>query len=130
MKNIKIVVLVCGVAGLISCFLGRPTFFDMRQAPGFMVPVLLTLIGFAVTAAMGALAIAKPPAQRWQAIVAMVGSIASLVMWQKVGAVGEIFKLTPLIKDHSAQSILFSLGFYGGFITSLLWLVKGQETAS
>jgi hypothetical protein len=129
MKNIKIIVLACGVAGLLSCFLGKPSLFQMREAPGFMVPVLLVVLGFAATAAMGAMAVAKPPAQRWQAIVALVGSIASLVLWQKIGMIGEIFKLTPLLKDHSLSSILFSVGFYGGLISSILWLAKGQDTA-
>lgn len=130
MKNIKLIVLVCGVCGLLSCFIGKLSIFAMREAPGFMGPVLFMIAGFAATAAMGVMAIAKPPAQRWQAVVALVGSIASIWFWNKVGALGAILKLELLLEKPTLAVILFTVGFYGGLVSSILWLVKGQETAS
>lgn len=126
MKNIKIGILLCGIIGLVSCFVGEAAIWKIHEAPGFMLPVLLTIVGFAAAAAMGGMSLNKPM-QKWQAIVALVGSVASLVLWQKVGAVGEIFKLTPLIKDHSAQSIMFSIGFYGGAVLGIIALVKPDD---
>ena len=124
MKNLKLAMIVCGVAGLASCFIGDEALWKAHEAA--MVPVLVTIIGFAAAAAMGVMSLNKPM-EKWQPIVALVGSIASLWFYQKVGAVGEIFKLTPLIKVHTLNSILWSVGFYGGAIVAIIVLVKGSE---
>ena len=129
MKNVKLALLVCGVAGLASCFIGDLSLWKMHEAPGFMAPVLLAVIGFAAAAAMAGMSLNKSM-EKWQAIVALVGSIASLWIWQKAEVIGEIFKLKPLYDHPSLGSILFSLGFYGGAVTSIILLVKGDDKAA
>lgn len=127
MKNIKLGIVVCGIAGLAASFIGDSAIWKMHEAPGFMVPVLLTIIGFVAAAAMGAMSISKPPMQKWQAIVALVGSLASLYLWQKVGVLGEILKL-KLLYDHPAlMGILFGIGIYGGTVLAIIALVKPDD---
>src|SRR5690242_14762519 len=108
MKNVKLALLVCGVAGLASCFIGDLSLWKMHELPGFMAPVLVAVIGFAAAAAMAGMSLNKPM-QKWQPIVALIGSVASLWIWQKGEMVAEILKLRPLWDHPSLGSILFSL---------------------
>ena len=129
MKNVKLGIAICGVLGLLSCFIGDTSLWKLHEVPGFMAPVLLAMVGFAAAAAMGAMSISKPPMMKWQAIVALVGSIASLWIWQKVGVVGEVLKLAPLTKDHSVGSILSrsSAASTAARVVSIIALVKTDE---
>ena len=89
MNNIKFGVLACGLIGLISVFLPQVSImghsislWDAHSAPSEMgggIHVYLIMAGYAAGLVMGALAAAKPPMQRWQAIVALVGFVLVLV---------------------------------------------------
>ena len=126
MKNIKLAMVICGVAGLLSCFIGDTAFWKLHEMPGFMAPVVVTILGFAAAAAMGAMSLNKPM-EKWQPIVALVGSVASLWAWSKMDAIGEILKLKPLYDHVNLMGILFSIGFYGGAIVAIVALVKGDD---
>jgi hypothetical protein len=117
-----IAMIVCGVAGLVHCFLGEPSMWALREVPGLMGPIIVMMVGFAAAAGAGVVAMKNP--QKWQPIVALVGSIASLWLWQKTEQLGEIFKLSPLLSDHSAPAILFSIGLYGGVANAIIALVR------
>jgi hypothetical protein len=85
-KHLKLGVLACAVIGLIACFLpylsmrGESiSFFTMREAPGGLTTVYPVMAGFGLAAIMGALAVAKPPMQRWQPIVAAMGFAILLI---------------------------------------------------
>lgn len=78
MNNLKFGVLACGLIGLIAVFLPQISFGDesislwkTREVQAGQV--YLIMAGYAAPLVMGALAVAKPPMQRWQSIVAILG---------------------------------------------------------
>src|SRR5438045_360916 len=77
MKNIKLGILMFGLAGLVGAFLPSSggnmstSFFHLRAA--FPTEVYLTVGGFALATLLALIAMAKPPLQRWQAGIALIG---------------------------------------------------------
>ena len=75
MKNLKFGLPLCGLLGLIAVFLPwasvgpiSTSLWKAREGDAYLI-----LAGFAAALAMGALAVAKGPLQRWQSVVALVG---------------------------------------------------------
>jgi hypothetical protein len=76
-NQIKLGVFLGGVVGLVGCFLpiggeGDASYSLWDTHTGDLAAVVMVLVGFAMPIALGALAIAKPPFMRWQALGALV----------------------------------------------------------
>ncbi len=115
----KLGILVCGLCGLASAFLGDPSVWHARAAMGPSVAVYV--MGFALAAAIGAWRLAKPPMKPHHAVVALTGTLCALMYYR--GAFGELAKLGPL-REHSIASLLFAVGFYGGIVSALVVAFK------
>ena len=127
MNNLKFGVLACGLIGLIAIFLPQITFGDMsislwktREAPGQAAQVYMVMAGYLAPLVMGAMAAAKPPMQRWQSIVALIGFLFVLFKMREALPF-DIFK-------GAIGAKLLGLTAYAGAILSALTLAK-PETA-
>ncbi len=123
MNNLKFGVLVCGVAGLIGCFLPMisaegmsVSLWDAHSAA--MGQVLMVMIGFALPIAMGAMA-AKGAMQRWQAIVALVG-FAFVVFKFRDG-------FMDMLTHGAIGAKLMWLGAVVGAVLSVLCIAKPEQ---
>lgn len=127
MNNLKYGALIFGLLGALGAFLpfvvlsGESlTFFGLRTLPGGPVQVFPTLAGFVVPLVIAAIAIARPPMLRWQAIVCGAG----------FGYV--IFKLrdgfTKLITDGAIGAKLMAISALAGLVIAILCVAK-PETA-
>jgi hypothetical protein len=123
MKNMKILILVFGILGVISLFIPTEGFtmfaFLKLAGMGYLVPVLG---GFVVAAVMGGMGLAKPPLQQWQAGVAAAGFAAVFVrlkFWQMIKGIG----------DAPLSGKLLIVAVLGGLIVSILALAKPESKA-
>jgi hypothetical protein len=123
MKNMKVLILVFGILGVISLFIPTQgfTFFALLKLAGmgYLVPVLG---GFVVAAAMGAMGLAKPPMQMWQAGVALAGFGAVFVRM-------EFWKIIKGIGDLPIGGKLLIVAVLGGVVTSIIALAKPEAKA-
>jgi hypothetical protein len=127
MKLVKLAIVVCGLAGLASCFIGELAPFKLRDVPGLRIAVYMMLVGFAAAAAMGVAALVKPPTKSWQPALALAGNVACILFFRKIGALGDLAKATPFYENPNLASVLFGIGFYGGILSSIVWLVKRDD---
>ena len=117
----KLWILVCGLCGLASAFLGGDS--SVWIARGAMMPsVILYIGGFALAAGVALWRLKRPPMQRHHAIVCLIGT-ACTMFWMR-GAFHDLFTLAPLLHVHTLASILFSIGFYGGALTGIYAVAK------
>ncbi len=123
MKNMKVLILVFGILGAISLFIpmdGFTMFAFLKMAGmGYLVPVLG---GFVLAAVMGAMGLAKPPMQQWQAGAAAAGFALVFIrmkMWQGLGK----------IMDSPLPAKLMIVAVFGGLICSILALAKPENKA-
>lgn len=121
MNNLKIGVLASGLIGLIACFLPLASgegmsvsFWDMHNVD--MAQTLMVMVGYGAGLAMGAMAMAKPPMQRWQAIVAAVGF--GFVLFKFRGG------LIDLITHGAIGAKLMGLAAIVGLVCSVLCAAK------
>ncbi len=121
----KKLILAFGVLGLISLFIPQQGFmlFSLLKmmGMGYLVPIVG---GFGAAVAMGAMAMSKPPMQKWQAGVAAGGFALIFVrfkMWEVLKELGSLFKAIPML--------LFVVAVIGGLIVSIIAVAKGDETA-
>ena len=127
MNNLKFGVLVCGLVGVIAVFLPQVSFggesislWGTRAFPGQAAQVYMVMLGYAAGMVMGAMGAAKPPMQRWQSIVALLGFV--FVLFKMRNALPfDIFK-------GAIGAKLMGLTAYAGAILSALTLAK-PETA-
>ena len=115
----KLAILVCGLCGLASAFLGDPSVWHAREAMGASVAAYV--LGFGVAAVVGGWRLARPPMKAHHAITALAGTLCALVFYR--GAFGELLRLAPL-RDHTAASLLFAVGFYGGIASAIAAIVS------
>jgi len=90
MQNLKFGVVVCGLVGLIGCFLPMTaglSFYDTRAFDAANFYIIAG--GYVAAAAMGGLGIAQGM-QRWMSIIAIVGF--SVVVLRMRGEVVELLK--------------------------------------
>jgi hypothetical protein len=123
----KKLILAFGVLGVVAMFIpmggGMPSMFSMLKAFA-MGQLVIMLVAFALPAAMGAMAMSKPPLQKWQAGVALAGfglAAWKLQIWTWLSHIGEAVKSIP--------TLLFMVAVIGGVIASIMALVKSEETA-
>jgi len=91
-----------------------------REAPGQAAQVYMVMLGYLAPLVMGAMAAAKPPMQRWQSIVALIGFLFVLFKMREALPF-DIFK-------GAIGAKLMGLTAYAGAILSALTLAK-PETA-
>ena len=80
MKNLTLALVVCGVLGLAALlvpFGGRSLLIELFEADRLSALVYAAI--FVLPAAMGALALARPPMQAWQSGVALAGCVLGVV---------------------------------------------------
>jgi hypothetical protein len=121
MKQMKVLILIFGVLGLVSLFIPMEgfTFFSVLNLMGmsYLVPVLG---GFVLAAAAGGAAM-KPPAAAWTAPAALVG-FALVFVRMEMWKVGDIMG-GPL------PAKLLVISTFGGLACSIVGLVKKEESA-
>lgn len=123
MKNMKILILVFGILGVVSLFIPTEGFtmfaFLKLAGMGYLVPVLG---GFVLAAVMGGMGLAKPPMQQWQAGAAAAGFalvFVRLKFWQMLKGIG----------DAPLSGKLLIVAVLGGLICSILVLAKPESKA-
>ncbi|MCX5742254.1 MAG: hypothetical protein NT062_07140 [Proteobacteria bacterium] len=115
----KLGILVCGLCGLASAFLGDSV-WAAREAMGGSVWAYV--LGFTLASGVAVWRLGKPML-RWHAIVALIGTTLSLMVHR--GALDELVRLAP-ITHPSAASLLYALGLYGGLIFGIGAVVKPE----
>jgi hypothetical protein len=115
----KLLILAFGAAGLIGMFISG--FFSLMMEAD-KVQAIIMLAVFGLPTAMGALGLAKPPFQMWQAIVALAAFGLGVVKM-------EIWSSAPHIMDMPLGMKLMVIGIIGGVITSLLAVLKPEGKA-
>jgi hypothetical protein len=122
MQNIKYGVLVCGLVGLIGCFLplvseGGLSFsvWDLHSAN--MGQTILTMLGYIVGIGMGVLGL-KAGLARWQAVVAAVGFALALL---KIRSGGGLF---DMLTHGAIGGKLMWLAAVVGLVSAIVSAVK------
>ena len=80
MKNLKLALIVCGVLGLAALlvpFSGRSLLLELFTTDRMSALVYAAI--FVLPAAMGAMALRRPPMQAWQSGVALAGCVLGVV---------------------------------------------------
>lgn len=123
----KKLILAFGVLGVVAMFVpmggGMPSMFTMLKAFAAGQLVIM-LVAFILPIAMGAMAMSKPPMQKWQAGVAFAGfglAAWKLEIWKLISHIGDVVKSIPML--------LFMVAVIGGVVVSLMAIAKGDETA-
>ena len=121
MKNMKVLILVFGILGVISLFIPTEGFtmfaFLKLAGMGYLVPVLG---GFVLAAVMGGMGLAKPPMQQWQAGAAAAGFamvFVRLKFWQILKGIG----------DQPLSGKLLIVAVLGGLVVSIIALAKPES---
>jgi hypothetical protein len=119
-QNIKLGVLLCGLVGLLGCFLPMVSeggmsvkFWDMHSVD--MAQTMMVLIGYGAGLVMGVLAM-KGGIQRWQAIVALVG-FGFVVFKMRDG-------FMHLLTDGAIGAKLMWIGAVGGLVCAIIAIAK------
>lgn len=125
MKNLKVLILAFGILGIVAMFIPMQgfTLFSLFKLIG-MGQLVIMLAAFGVPVAMGAMAMSKPPMQKWQAGVALAGfglGAFKLEVWKVFGELGALFKMVPML--------LIVVAAIGGVVVSALALAKGEQGA-
>jgi hypothetical protein len=111
-KNLKVLILLFGVMGIVSMFLpmgeGMPSLFSLAMEYD-KVQLILMLAAFGVPAAVGAMGLAKPPAQAWHGIAALAGFALGAVKLR-------IWSTAPHIMDAPLSGKLMIAAVIGGVI--------------
>ena len=111
MHNLKLGIVVCGLLGLVGCFLpltDELSFFGMRAFDAANVYIILA--GFAVATAMGALGVAKGM-QQWMGIIAIVGF--AMIVLRMRGDMIDLLKAgigAKLMAIGAIAGLLFAIG--------------------
>lgn len=125
MKNLKVVILACGIAGLVSMFLpiasGAPSMFSMLLEFD-KLQLILMLAAFGVPTAVCAMGLAKPPAQAWHGIAAAAGfGLAAVKM--------RIWSSISHIADAPLSGKLMLIATVVGLVVSIMAVVKPEAKA-
>lgn len=119
MKLLKISILLFGAAGLALTLLEGSAFAAFDHAP---LHAGLIVLGWAVPAVVGLLAIVRPPLRAWHAASALAGFVVVAIrlrVWKSISGLAE----TPL----EGQLSLFAL--VGGLVASSLALARPESGA-
>jgi len=121
MKNMKVLILVFAILGVVSLFIpmdGGFTMFAALKAMG-VGQLALILGGFVVAAVMAGMGLAKPPMQQWQAGVALAG-------FGLVFIKGRMWNLADAFRAPLPMKLM-AIAVIGGLIFSIIALVKPES---
>jgi hypothetical protein len=122
-KNLKLLILVFGILGLVSLFLplgsGLPSTFKALME-GDKFTLLLMLAAFGLPTVMGAMGMAKPPFMAWQAALATAGFALGAIKTR-------IWETLPHIADLPISLVLMSIAAILGLIFAIMALVKPEK---
>ncbi|MBL0217234.1 MAG: hypothetical protein IPQ07_25575 [Myxococcales bacterium] len=124
MKNLKVLILVFGVIGLISLFLPMsplPSMFSMLMEIDKFQLVLM-LAAFGIPTAVAAMGLAKPPAQAWHGIAALAGFALGAVKTR-------IWETAPHVMDVPLSMKLMIVAVIGGVVVSIMGVIKPEAKA-
>jgi hypothetical protein len=123
MRSFFVGIALCAIVGVLACFMslnGRNSIWALREiVPGTTYPLL---VAFVTPAIVAALALANPPAQRWQGILSLMGF--GLVLMKLRDA------LVNFVVEGSASAKVLVVAPAIGVVLSIVVLVKGDETSS
>ncbi|MDB4963756.1 MAG: hypothetical protein JWP01_3755 [Myxococcales bacterium] len=125
MKNLKVVILICGILGLVSMFLpmgsGMPSMFSIfMEFDKFQL--ILMLAAFGVPTAVAAMGLAKPPAQAWHGIAALAGFALAAVKTRIWSSIGHIM-------DAPMSGKLMLIATIVGLVVAIMAVVKPEAKA-
>jgi len=125
MNNLKFGVLACGLIGLIACFIPDHgvSFWKMHEMPTSMgggAHIYMVLAGFIAAVVCAGLGVAKPPMQRWQGVVSLIGF--AFILFKLRSLLGE------MIKHGNIEGRLMAFSAIIGCVFAVLTLGK-PETA-
>jgi hypothetical protein len=120
LKLLKVLILLFGAAGL-ALVLEEP---DALQAGFEHAPLhtALIVLGWALPAAMGLLALVKPPLQSWHAA-------ASLAGFAVVAIRTRIWEAIPDVADAPLEGQLGLLALVGGLVASVIAVARPEGGA-
>lgn len=116
MKNLKILILLCGAASLVLMISSGLNFSEV------LLDTIIMLAAFGLPTVVALLAISKPPAQAWHGALALAGFGVAAVrtkIWESLPSIGD------LSGKGKAGVILIVLGV----VVSLLAMVKPEASA-
>src|SRR5947208_2151753 len=112
-KNLKFLILAFGGLGLAMIFVS-----DFSTAlKEDQTNTIVMLACFGVAAVMGLMGVLKPPAQSWQALVALAGFALAAVKLR-------VWDTLPHFMDHDTKLELLLVAAVGGVVVGALALAK------
>lgn len=120
MTKLKLAILLCGVLGLVELavpFHGGSMlgyWFQLEPAQAVVITA-----AFALPIAMMALALARPPAQGWQAGVSLAGFVIAIIkfrVWETLGHLG----------SASVHGVLLLAAMVVGAVLSVIALMRPE----
>ena len=120
-KNVKALFVLFGAIGVVSLFLpmmeGFPSLFSVDKGQfGIMAAA------FGVPAIVGAMSLAKPPAEAWHAIAGLAGfALAAFKV--------KIWESLPHIMDMPMSMKLMIVAAVGGLVVAIIGVVKPEAKA-
>jgi len=115
---LKLPILLFGAAGLVLLLVQLDALAaGFEQAP---LHTGLIAVGWAVAAAMGLLAIARPPLQPWHAAVALAGFAVVAIRTQ-------LWRAIPSFGDAPIEGQLGMIALLGGLVASVLAVARPES---
>ena len=120
MKNLKLALVVCGVVGLLALILplsGRSLLNDYFEADRLGAIVYAAV--FVLPAAMGAIALARPPMQPWQSGVALAGCVLGIARFH-------VWELVVHLPSAGLRGVLVLAAIIVGTVASVASLIRPE----
>ena len=116
MKNLKILILLCGGA-LLGIYISNGLNFDENKAD-----TMIFLISYALPTVMGLVGVVKPPFQSWQGAISLAG-------FGVVAVRGKIWEHLPEFMDADGKDKTGMLVLLVGIVVSVLAMLKPEDNA-
>lgn len=116
MKNLKILILLCGAASLVLLISSGLNFSEA------MLDTIIMLAAFGLPTVVALMAIAKPPAQAWHGALALAGFGVAAVRTK-------IWETLPEIGDATGKGKAVVILIVVGVVVSLLAMVKPESSS-
>ncbi|HSR97100.1 MAG TPA: hypothetical protein VLM79_08630 [Kofleriaceae bacterium] len=120
MKNLKLALIVCGVLGLAALlvpFSGRSLLVELFTTDRMSAIVYAAI--FVLPAAMGAMALSRPPMQAWQSGVALAGCVLGVVRLH-------VWELALHLPSYGARGALLVAALVIGTVAAVTMLVRPE----
>jgi hypothetical protein len=115
-KNLKLVILGCGAALLVIMISNGLSFEDNK------VDTIIMLAAYALPALMGAMGLAKPPFQSWQAAISLSGFGVAAVRTR-------IWEQLPDFMDKTGKGKAVLILQVVGVLVSAIAMMKPEDKA-